>query len=83
MLILYVTTDLGHPVVKQLSVEVILKIFEYSFIPDQSQVCISNRLEVRACQSELLFFKNALFFNGIAKLKKAMYLLSLMPFLNE
>ena len=35
---------------------VILTIFEFSFILDHSQVCISIRLEVRACQSELFFF---------------------------
>ena len=36
--------------------EMILKIFEFSFILDQSQVCSSNGLGVRACQSELLFY---------------------------
>ena len=56
-----------HPIVdewkrqKKLSLflfcSLILKIFEFSFILDQSQVCNSNRLEVRACQSELLLFK--------------------------
>ena len=33
------------------------KISEYSFIQDQSQICNSNRLKVRARQSELLLFR--------------------------
>ena len=37
------------------SVEVIFKIFEFSFNLDQSQACISNRLKVTACQSWSLF----------------------------
>ena len=37
--------------------KVFAKIFEFFFIQDQSQICNSNRLEVRACQSELLLFK--------------------------
>ena len=41
---------------KLFSVEVIFKIFEFSFNLDQSQVCILNRLEVTACQSQPLFW---------------------------
>ena len=35
--------------------KVILKIFEFSFILDQSQICISNGLGARALQREALF----------------------------
>ena len=42
-----------------------MKIFEFSFILDQPQVCISNRLGDRACQSEPLFCKNAHFSIGL------------------
>ena len=45
--------------------EVILKIFEFSFILDQSQICISNGLGDRACQSYLLICKNAHFSIGL------------------
>ena len=41
------------------SVKMILKIFKFSFILDQSQICISNRLEVRAFQKEVLICENA------------------------
>ena len=37
----------------------ILKIFEFSFIQDQSQVCISNGLKVIAHQSETLIILNS------------------------
>ena len=37
------------------SVEVIWKIFKFSFILDQSQICISNGLGARALQREALF----------------------------
>ena len=50
-------------------VQLILKIFEFSFILDQSQVCISNRLGDRACQSEPLFCKNAHFSIGLQNWK--------------
>ena len=60
-----------------------LKIFEFSFILDQSQVCSSNGLNVRACQSELIFCSNAFFYHEITKLNMAMFLLILMPFLNK
>ena len=43
------------------SVEVIWKIFEFSFILDQSQICISNGLGARALQREALFCWNAHF----------------------
>ena len=33
-------------ILKHFSLEVILKIFKFIYIPDQSQVCISNSLEV-------------------------------------
>ena len=46
-------------------VQLILKIFEFSFILDQPQVCISNRLGDRACQSEPLFCKNVHFSIGL------------------
>ena len=36
-------------------VKVIWKIFEFSFILDQSQICISNGLGARALQKEVLF----------------------------
>ena len=35
--------------------------FKFSFILDQSQICISNDLGARACQSYLLICKNAHF----------------------
>ena len=41
---------------KIFSIQVILKIFKFSFNLDQSQVCISNRLKVTACQSQPLFW---------------------------
>jgi len=47
------------------SVEVILKIFEFSFILDQSQIFISNGLGARACQSDHLICKNAHFSMGL------------------
>ena len=47
------------------SVEVILKIFKFSFILDQSQICISNGLGARACQSDLVICKNAHFSMGL------------------
>ena len=50
---------------EQFSVEVILKNFECYFILDQSQICISNGLGARACQSYLLFCKNAHFSMGL------------------
>ena len=37
--------------------KVFWKNFEFSFIQDQFQICNSNRLKVRARQSELLLFK--------------------------
>ena len=46
-------------------VEVIWKIFKFSFILDQSQICISNGLGARACQSYLLICKNAHFSMGL------------------
>ena len=49
------------------SVEVILKIFKFSFILNQSQICISNRLGARACQNYLLISKNAHFSMGLQK----------------
>ena len=57
----------------------ILKIFEFSFNLDQSQVCISNRLKVTASQRQLLFWahdkiqnhkKNRLLFLYLMKLLK-------------
>ena len=47
------------------SVELILKIFKFSFILDQYQICISNGLGARACQSYLLICKNALLSKGL------------------
>ena len=47
------------------SVEVILKIFKFSFILDQSQICISNGLGARACQSDLVICKNTHFSMGL------------------
>ena len=47
------------------SVEVILKIFKFSFILDQSQICVSNGLGARACQSYLLICENAHFSIGL------------------
>ena len=44
-----------------LDFQVFLKIFERSFILDQSQLCISNGLEVTACQSEEYFAKMLIF----------------------
>ena len=44
---------------KDLSVEVNFKIFEFFFILDQSQVCISNGLGARALQREALIYENA------------------------
>ena len=38
------------------SVEVILKIFKFFFILDQSQICISNGLGARALQRKALFW---------------------------
>ena len=40
--------------------EMILKIFKFSFILDQSQICLG----ARACQSNLLICKNAHFLMG-------------------
>ena len=42
----------------------ILKIFQFSFILDQSQICISNGLGARACQGDLIC-KNAYFSMGL------------------
>ena len=50
---------------KDFSVEMIWKIFKFSFIQDQSQICISNGLGARACQSYLLICKNAYFSMGL------------------
>ena len=50
---------------KDFSVEMIWKIFKFSFILDQSQICISNGLGARACQSYLLICKNAHFSMGL------------------
>ena len=50
---------------KHFFVEVIWKIFKFSFILDQSQICISNGLGARACQSYLLICKNAHFSMGL------------------
>ena len=47
------------------SVEMILKIFKFSFILDQSQICISNGLGARASQSYLLICKNGHFSIGL------------------
>ena len=44
-----------------LAFKVFLKIFKRSFILDQSQLCISNSLEARACQSEGSFAKMLIF----------------------
>ena len=44
-----------------LAFKVFLKIFERSFILDQSQLCISNGLEATACQSEGSFAKMLIF----------------------
>ena len=44
-----------------LDFQVFLKIFERSFILDQSQLCISNGLEAIACQSEGSFAKMLIF----------------------
>ena len=44
-----------------LDFKVFLKIFERSFILDQSQLCISNGLEATACQSEGSFAKMLIF----------------------
>ena len=38
------------------SIKVIWKIFEFSFILDQSQICISNGLGARALQRKALFW---------------------------
>ena len=46
---------------KHLYFKVFLKIFERSFILDQSQLCISNGLEATACQSEDSFAKMLIF----------------------
>ena len=67
---------------KVFSVEVILKIFEFSLNLDQSQGCISNRLKVTACQSQSLFWvedkilnhwKNSLSFLSVIKRLKKIY----------
>ena len=47
------------------SVETILKIFKFSFILDQSPICISNGLGARACQSYILICKNTHFPMGL------------------
>jgi len=44
-----------------LDFEVFLKIFERSFILDQSQLCISTGLEATACQIEGSFAKMLIF----------------------
>ena len=49
---------------KDFSVEMIWKIFKFSFILDQSQICISNGLGARACQICLLSCENAHFSMG-------------------
>ena len=41
---------------KNVFIENILKIFEFFFNLDQSQVCISNRLKVTASQRQLIFW---------------------------
>ena len=46
-------------------IEVVLKISKFSFILDQSQICISNSLRARACQSYLLIYKDAHFSIGL------------------
>ena len=46
---------------KHFSAEMILKVFKFSFILDQSQICISNGLGARVCQTYLLIYKNAYF----------------------
>ena len=43
----------------------ILKIFKFSFILDQSQVFISNGLGARASQNDLLICKSAHFLIGL------------------
>jgi len=50
---------------KHFSVKMTWKIFKFSFILDLSQVCISNGLGTRACQSYLLICKNAYFSMGL------------------
>ena len=43
--------------ISELCFEIFSKIFKFSFILEQSQICNSNRLKVRARQSELLLIK--------------------------
>ena len=43
----------------------ILKIYKFSFILDQSKLCTSNGLGARACQSYVLICKNAHFSIGL------------------
>ena len=50
---------------KKFSIKVILKIFKSSFNLDQFQICISNGLGARACQSCLLICVNAHFSMGL------------------
>ena len=50
---------------KHSSVEVLSKIFKFSFILDQSQICTTNGLGARACQSYLPISKNAHFSMGL------------------
>ena len=50
---------------KSCSVEVIRKIIKFASILDQSQICISNGLGARACQSYLLICENAHFSMGL------------------
>ena len=64
-------------------VEVIWKIFKFSFILDQSQICISNGLGARACQSYLLICKNAHFSMGLQNWKCQCFHFFFMLFLNE
>ena len=47
------------------SIEVILKIFKFSFIIDQYLICISNGLGAGACQNYLVICKNTLFLMGL------------------
>ena len=71
--IYYSTQKKPHPFLnwwKKNSVKVVLKILKFSFISDQSQICIKNGLGARGYQSYLLICKNAQFSVGMQTKKK-------------
>ena len=54
----------GKKIFSMFFLEMISKIFEFSFILDQSQVCSSNGLGVRACQTLTYYFAERFFFQS-------------------